>query len=259
MCIGGWWREVHRLLVERTAGPSTSLRSGRDENFSWAPHSYQDMNCHPDRSMKLDFLPRSIGTRRSSAFHPGWPLFGADRSHRVDRSRPPRWVKTRQRRHHEEDSRGDKQHCRSRGPWHGWRLPALCPESGSALTRSPRGGGTSHQRRLQHHANHACALRAKRHPHSEFPGFLRDGVGDYAVDSGGGEGQRQHGKQAEERSQKFLPTPRVRVQKPAQLMLVEDVQLRIYPVECDSNRTHGGFGVVPLARISKISIGRNHE
>ena len=36
----------------RTADPSTTLRSGRDDNSSWKPYlAFPKQNCHPDRSV----------------------------------------------------------------------------------------------------------------------------------------------------------------------------------------------------------------
>jgi hypothetical protein len=36
--------------AKETAGPSTPLRSGRDDNFVVEPTLVIPMNCHPDRS-----------------------------------------------------------------------------------------------------------------------------------------------------------------------------------------------------------------
>ena len=96
---------------------------------------------------------------------------------------------------------------------------------------TPAPAATVRKQRLQYQANDSAAPGPKCHPYSEFPRPLRNSVGDDAVDAGCRERQCEHGKQAEERSDKTFPSPGLCLQKPAQLMLVEDEELRVEPVE----------------------------
>jgi len=169
-------------------------------------------------------------------------LLQAEGAHGVDGCGSVGRNKTSHRGHGDKEYGGEKQREGIAGTPAGPRghdaVEAEAEREADGEAGSESGGG-----RGQDQANDAGRLRAEAHANTHFLRALGDGVGDNAVEAGGGEGKRENGKEGEERGDEALAAPALRVEPPIESTILPSDEFGVDFAESLFDRPDGGGGI----------------
>src|SRR5580658_6407398 len=165
-------------------GLLVSTRINSESNSAVGLAAYAAANIHAKANASFHGIPYSSPRERRVCL-------GAQRDHRSNANRAPRWNPTRQQ--------GDDCKChRNAGEGH-WIVRRNSKEKAAhPMRRSQRAdqpcqnpGQRQPHARPEREQQNVARLSAQRHPNAEFLRALADGIGHHAVDSDGGQKQSQ--------------------------------------------------------------------